>query len=268
MGEAPAEQLRVAQGDEEARGAEVRRGADERPEIVVGLRHRVGEVVDAGRVAGDAAESLDHTGVARLDRLANLAVADVTMHPEAEGVAGGLVLGRRRADVIPGHRQAERRAVHRAERLTDVEAELRVQAERPVVVGDLHQAHAGGALLRRPVQHRGHQRASHVVVLRRWVHAHRPDRGDGRALVQEAAAQDAAVPLRHNAVDVRVVDEPPDRPGRRLDGREVVRESVAIRDRRERLVADAAGLDPVAVHRLSNRDVHFVLSDDCAVGPL
>jgi hypothetical protein len=55
VAKAPAEQVPVVERDDEARGAEVLGGADERLEVVVRLGDRVAEVVDAGRVGREPA---------------------------------------------------------------------------------------------------------------------------------------------------------------------------------------------------------------------
>src|SRR5450756_2762060 len=78
-----------------------------------------------------------------------------------------------------------------------------------------------------------------LVILRGGIDADRPQPRDRRPLVEEVAAQDAAAAFRDHPVDTRMVDEIPDRLGRRRDRRKVGRESVARRERRERLVADA-----------------------------
>ena len=49
------------------------------------------------------------------------------------------------------------------------------------------------------------------------------------ALIHEVAADDAAVAFGHDAVDVRMLDEPLDRQRRGLDGREVRRKAVFAR---------------------------------------
>ena len=261
MGQAPAEELGVGQRNEVARRPEIRGRANERLEVVGRLRDRVGEVRDARRVAGDAPETLHDVCPAVRDRLAQLAGSIVAVHPDAQGVAGGFVVTRGRADGISRHRELERFAVHRGKRAANIEAELGVQAERPVVIGNLDQPDARGASFDGPFEHRCHERAAHAVVLRGGIDADRPQPRDGGPLVEEVAAQDVAVALRDHAVDPRMVDQVPDRLGRRRDRREVRRESVARRNGGERLVADAPALLPVVRHCLANREAHPVPSE-------
>jgi hypothetical protein len=76
------------------------------------------------------------------------------------------------------------------QRLAHDEPEARVQRERAVVIGGLHEANAASSTLALAPQDRLHERVSNTLVLGRRIDRDRSDSRDNRALVDEGAADD------------------------------------------------------------------------------
>ncbi len=144
-----------------------------------------------------------------------------------------------------GIRAARRRGapLHAGERLARVEPELRVERERAVVEGGLHEPHAREVARRRALEHPAHQAAADAAVLRVGVDRDGADAGDRRALVEHVAADDAAVVLGHDAVESRMREAQGEEGDGDVGVREVRREAVLRVDPGEGSVTDpAAGL--------------------------
>jgi hypothetical protein len=92
-------------------------------------------------------------GQTLLDGVQDVAASIVPVDPQTEVIACGQIVRARWPDVIAREAEGERRALHRGERLARVKAELRIERERAVVLGDLHQADAGKAPFGGAVHH-------------------------------------------------------------------------------------------------------------------
>jgi hypothetical protein len=94
-----------------------------------------------------------------------------------------------------------------------------------------------------------------VVVLRLRVDADRPDRVDRRPLVEERAADEAAVDLCGDAVEARVADQGAHAARGRPHRLEVVREGVTVGERGERLVENPPQLRDVVRGRAAEGEL-------------
>ena len=239
MGEAKAIQLAVPRRHEEAGAPELLRRPDQGLEVFVGLSDRVAEEGDARRVARDPAAALDDAGGAFPDGVADLSGAIVPVHPHADAVAGREIALARPAHGVARHRHLDRGALHDHHGLAHVEAERGVEAERPVVVGGLEQADAGNR--------RSSARASTASMSRRPTPAFCPSGstviGPTPAIVERSSRKllPTMRPSRSATTEWTpgMGEEMTEDHGGGGGGREVRRETVALRDRAERLVADA-----------------------------
>ena len=149
-------------------------------------------VPKAGRVARQPPVAPRHAGGAVRDRVAQLATALMPVDPLAEGVAGNHVVGPGRPHLHARRRNGGDRSLHHRQRLANDEAELRVQRQRPVVVGGLDEPDAGGSARARARERRLHHQSPDAVVLDRGTHDHRADPRDRSALIDERAADNRA----------------------------------------------------------------------------
>ena len=123
------------------------RRAEQGDEVLVGLGDGVPAVAEAARVAGDRLGRSTTRARPGGDRVAKLAAAVVAVDAGAQLVARGEVVrgaGRTRR---PGTLSAGGVPWKHRQRLADDEAELRVERERAVVVGGLHEPDACGATI-------------------------------------------------------------------------------------------------------------------------
>jgi hypothetical protein len=127
------------------------------------------------------------------DRIGDLGGAVVTVDGEARAIAGVEVVLGCRSNGVARELLGNGGALHRHARLANLEAELALEAERARVVGGLEQPHTGETCA--TLEHPTHERSTDPRVLDRRVDRDRPDAGDRRPLVQEAAADDPALQL-------------------------------------------------------------------------
>jgi hypothetical protein len=125
--QAPPEELCVACRNKDPEAHERMCGAEESDEVLVGLGDRVPAVAKAGCITADAFGAFYDMCRSGGDRVAKLTAAVVAVDAGAQLVARGQVVFARWADSEA--REAERRwgSLDDRERLTDDEAELRVQ---------------------------------------------------------------------------------------------------------------------------------------------
>ena len=198
------------------------------------------EEAEGRGVAGDLPAALDKGGGALLHRLAQVGVPLETMDREVKAPAGANVLGDGGPHREAGQGGGQRLALHQAERLAHVEAELGVERQRTVVVGGLHQAHAGEPVDARALEHGLHQAPSDRAVLRFRIDGDRADAGDRQGSPEEVAADDAAIELGDDGVRPVPAEQVGQQALRRLHRGKVGREAVLLRDGLEAVVADRA----------------------------
>ena len=110
----------------------------------------MGKEADRRRIAGDPSKMLDDGSLVLAHCFGELGVAVETVHMAADLVAGGNILGCRRTDLVPCETHAERRAPHDGKRFARHKAETRIEGERAIVVGGLHQPDTG--MIARPTR--------------------------------------------------------------------------------------------------------------------
>src|SRR5438093_3760967 len=137
MLEAPAKELRVSHGDEKAGAAELACSSDQRLQVLVRLPDRVREERDPGRVSADPPIMLDHPGLAVTDGVMDFAAPVVAVDEKRHSIALAEIVFGRGANRIAGYVGSDRCALKCRDGLAYVEAEPRVEAERPRVVGGL-----------------------------------------------------------------------------------------------------------------------------------
>src|SRR5207248_6029662 len=121
-----------------------------------------------------------------------------------------------------------------------LEAELRVEAKRAIVVGRLQEPHPGDAAARTTLDHIEHQPTADPLVLRAGIDRYRADAGNRTALVEKVAADHLAVALGNDPIDPGMGQQHLHQARRNLRRREIPPEVVLARDRLERLVANRA----------------------------
>src|SRR5216684_2647736 len=100
----------------------------------------MGEDADVGGISGDSSQMLDDLGCTQLDRVAQLPIAVMPVHTLTDLIAGFAICLLGRSYFVPWKFQFERRAEHLRERLSRLKTELRVKAERAIVISRLHQS--------------------------------------------------------------------------------------------------------------------------------
>ena len=108
------------------------------------------------------------------------------------------------------------------------------------MIGGLEQADAGECALLRPVERGEHQSPAHPRVLHRRIDGDGAEAGDGGALVEDVAPDDAPVELGDDAVKARVRERARQDLDGVLGGHEVRGKAVTLGDAAEGRVADAA----------------------------
>jgi hypothetical protein len=165
---------------------------------------------------------------------------------------------------VTRHDEVEGRSLHGRQWLAHLEAEPGVQRQRPIVVAGLHEADAGEASRACPLQHVLHQPPADRAVLRRRVDGDRADADHGSGLPEEIAADQTAVQLGHDRVDIVADQQRPEQLEGRLHGREVGREAMPGGDAGECRPTDRrACLDIVGSAR-SQRGRHRCASRICS----
>jgi hypothetical protein len=129
MREAPAQELSVSQRDEEAGSVEILCTPDERLKVVVRFGNRVSAERDCSCVTRDASMSLDDSGSALGDRIAQLPVAVEAMNAFAYCIACSDLGKGRRPHGKTRDLEVERISMNRSERFAYVETKLCVQAQ-------------------------------------------------------------------------------------------------------------------------------------------
>ena len=191
-----------------------------------------------GRVPGDVAAALDDGRRALFDGFAQLDTTLVPVHARTQHAAGIEIVHRRRAHWIAGHGDIERRALQAGERLAHVEAEAWRRATSSGSGTPPARRHAGVALLAHDAEHVLHHAASDRPVL----FVRRDDRTDARnraGMMQEVAPDHVPVALGDDRVHVFADKHRRHHRLGKLHRRPVGRKPVLLRDRLERLVADA-----------------------------
>ena len=130
--------------------------------------------------------------------------------------------------------------MHARQQIPDLEAELGIERQRPVVVGGLHQPDSRRGPVGDPAQNILHECSADPTVLHPGVNGDWANTNDGRPLVKEVAADDAPVDLGHNGVEARMTQEHRQQADPRLQVREVGSKLMRPSDRLKRLVADTA----------------------------
>jgi hypothetical protein len=147
---------------------------------------------NAGRITHNMATMLDYARRSASYRVEQLAPAIVSVHGYADAVRHiEIGLGRR------SHRVAvdwisDRRPLQRHQQFARVESELRVQAQRSVVIGGLVESNAGEAFCSSSLHYVQHQLTAHAGVLHPGVDGDRADAGDNRTLVEKVACKNPA----------------------------------------------------------------------------
>ncbi len=75
------------------------------------------------------------------------------------------------------------------------------------MIAGLEQPHSNKTTLPRSLHHRLHQRTAYLAVLERGIDRDRPNTGDRVALIQEIAADNSTVDLRHDIEKPLVTDQ-------------------------------------------------------------
>jgi hypothetical protein len=149
-------------------------------------------------------------------------------------------------------------ARHAGEQLADREAELGVERQRPGVVARLQEPDPRCRPLDAAPHDVLHQSTAHATVLDGRVDRDRSDAVDGRPPVQEVAADDSAVRLRHHGVEVRALQHGGNQADPDLGGGKVRREPVTLCDGGESLIGDApAGVGVLGGAR-SKLEIHHL----------
>jgi hypothetical protein len=211
--EAPAKELGVAHGKEKAGTTKLGCIPDQRFHVLVRLPDCVREERDSGRVAADPSIVLDHLCLTLAYGVADFAAPVVAVDEKTHSIARAEIILGRGANRIAGYRGTDRCTLKRRDRLPYVEAELRVQAQRPRVVGRLQQTDAGKGSLSCPLEHGNHQPSPDTRILYRRIDRDRPDPSYARALIEKIAPHNLPVALGDDRVEARVREQP----GQNLD---------------------------------------------------
>src|SRR5262249_53525901 len=265
--QAPAEQLSVPRRHQEARPKKGWCHPNQGLQVIIALGNGVVEPPDTGRVSGDSPLTLDHMGHTLLDGVEEIAPSMVSVDPQAELIAGGEIFRACWPDVIAREAEGERRALHRGERLARVKAELRIERERAVVPGDLHQADARKAPFGGAVHHGLHELPPKRAIHHGRINRDRANAGDHRALVQEVAADDLAIQLSDHGVEPWMREQHGGHAGGDLHGGKVRREVMLISNGLEGLVEDSAALLGIVNGAWSKANWHDHSSYLWTVGP-
>ena len=148
-----------------------------------------------GRIAGDSSATLHHDRASPRHCIAQLSAAVMTVHIPANTVGSLSVCGRRRADGAAGDCNPRRRSLKVDQMLAYRKPELRIETERAGMVAGLDQANACRLVVRRALQHVGHQGGADAPVLRARVDRDRSKPDDQPTLVDKVAADNLAVAL-------------------------------------------------------------------------
>src|SRR5438477_9004852 len=147
---------------------------------------------------------LDDPGRPLPDRIAELTTPMVSVDPVAQCVASWDVAFHRRPHLIARQTDPQRLAVELRHRLARLEAELRIEAKRTIVVGRLQEPDPGDATARATLHHVEHQPAADPLVLRAGIDRDRADAGNRTAFVEKVAADHLAVALGNDRITPRV----------------------------------------------------------------
>ena len=120
----------------------------------------------------------------------------MAVHTHAQLGAPGDVVLARGPHVVSLKRYRRRVALNDAQRLADIEAELRVERQRAAVVRRLHKAHAGDPAVALTLERRLHKRSPGPGVHCLRLDGDRPDANDGRALVERSPVR-GRIPVGH-----------------------------------------------------------------------
>jgi len=240
MLQAPAKHAGIAGRQEEARAKELGSGADQGPQWRVAFAHGVARKTEPGRVARETARVFHHGRPFPFDGLHEFDASVVAVDANTQRIALVDVVGRRPAHSVPRHVQRERWPLHGDERLANLEPQLCIQGQGARVIGGLDQSHPRTPALGNALQNCLHESASDHPVLGRGIDGDARNTGNGRALVEESAPDDAALELGDHAIVARVGQPPLGRCNSRLGRRKIRRELMPVGDRLERFVADGS----------------------------
>ena len=162
------------------------------------------------------------------------------MHPTANIVCCIEIIFCRDAHSAAFDSPFQRRPLHDGHRLTGVKSQLRIQRQRPVVIGSLQQSNTWEGPFPRPIDYGLHQNPPNTLVLNLRSDRDRPDPRNRRPLIQAIATDDAPLGFRDYAVEARVGKEHPEKTHPGFRHRKFGSEIVLATDSSESLVADAA----------------------------
>src|SRR5438477_4638347 len=131
---------------------------------------------------------LDDPGRPLPDRIAELTTAMVSVDPVVQCVASWDVAFHRRPHLIARQTDPQRLAVELRHRLARLEAELRIEAERTIVVGGLQESDPGEAAAPATLHRIEHEATADRVVLRGGIDRNRADAGNRTAFIHKVAA--------------------------------------------------------------------------------
>src|SRR5579871_811729 len=191
--EAPAQHCIIPRGQKNSGTAERFRGGDERLKINVRLGCGMSEESEGSRVSRNSAAALHDNCSFVLHRFRQLGSAIKSMDLPGKRIACVQIGGFRRPHETPGYTSLDSPSLEAGKGLPDIEPETRVERERPIVIGGLHQPDPDGLALVRPIEYSPHQHPSSAVVLYPRVDRYRTDARDHGTLVQAVAPHDAAV---------------------------------------------------------------------------
>ena len=132
----------------------------------------------------------------------------MSLHSPTQAVTRLNVRFRRWPGDVAVDGEVESVALHARQVFAHVVAELRVKRERTRVKASLNKSDTSEILRSSALVHSVHQTSADRTILHRRINCDRPDACDRVAFVEKIAADNAAIDLRDNAVELRMVKHP------------------------------------------------------------
>src|SRR5690242_6465584 len=112
-----------------------------------------------------------------------------------------------------------------------LKAQLEIKRQGTVVIARLDKPYPGQSKLLPALHDRIHQGAAGAVILKRWIDGYGPDARNRIAFVQEVAANDISIDLRHQAKKAFMADQAGEKAGGYFGTWEIGLEIMRLGDR-------------------------------------
>lgn len=130
---------------------------------------------DLSCVGRNSSGALDNSRGAITNRLMQFTAAVMAMHTQGQGIAGCDIQRSGDSHRVASQPLVDCRPLHAREMFTHLEAQLRVERQRPAVISGLHETNAGGTLFFGTNHHRVHQTSAQASVLHLGVYRYGPE---------------------------------------------------------------------------------------------